>query len=84
MQVRYVPAQGVHGALAGAGGAATTLLRQVLHRPLDVAGGQHSSCSLVVSTFDAASGKLLARARQRCAYARAPLRVRWQHCPELL
>jgi hypothetical protein len=67
--VRYLPASS--GGSSGSGGR---VLRQVLHRPLD--NSQAGSNVLVISSYDAASGELLMRAKQRCTFVRAGMKVR--------
>ncbi|KAF6259108.1 hypothetical protein COO60DRAFT_1700968 [Scenedesmus sp. NREL 46B-D3] len=66
--VRYLPAGS-----SGSGSSSGRVLRQVLHRPLD--NSQAGSNMLVISSFDAASGELLMRAKQRCTFVRAGMKV---------
>jgi hypothetical protein len=66
--VRYLP--------AGSGSSSSgRVLRQMLHRPLD--NSQVGSNVLVISSYDAASGELLMRAKQRCTFVRAGMKVRF-------
>jgi hypothetical protein len=51
------------------------VVRQVLHRPLD--NSQAGSNVLVISSYDAGSGELLMRAKQRCTFVRAGMKVTW-------
>ncbi|KIZ03210.1 tRNA-dihydrouridine synthase A [Monoraphidium neglectum] len=61
-------------AVAGAAGAAV-VVREVLHRPPEGAVAGAPARALVVSTYSAATGELLARSKQRCGAARQPFKV---------
>lgn len=62
VQVRYVPS-----------GSKGGVIRQVFHKPPD-ASAPGSNC-VVVSSYDAATGALLMRAKQRCTFTKAPVKV---------
>lgn len=65
--VRYIPST------SGGGSSGLRILRQVSHRPLD--NSAPGSNVLVVSSYDAGSGELMMRAKQRCTFSRAPIKV---------
>jgi hypothetical protein len=68
--VRNVPA-----CKGSAGSGCSSSIRQVFHRPLD-SSGPGSSSAVVISNYDAATGALLLRAKQRCTFTRTPVKVR--------
>ncbi|WIA28042.1 hypothetical protein OEZ86_010628 [Tetradesmus obliquus] len=66
--VRYLPAGS-----SSSSGSSGRVLRQVLHRPLD--NSQPGSNVLLISSYDARSRELLMRAKQRCTFVRAGMKV---------
>lgn len=66
--VRYL-----HSSSGSSSSSNGRIVRQVLHRPLD--NSAPGSNVLVVSSYDAGTGELLMRAKQRCTYNRAPVKV---------
>lgn len=66
-QVRYLPSSS----------RGSQVLRQVLHRPLDTTASSSTAGSnvLVVSSYDAVTGELVMRAKQRCAFTRSTVKV---------
>jgi len=70
LQVRFLPpgSQAPGCPLVSKG-----VVRQVFHRPPD-STAPGSNC-VVVSSYDAVTGALLMRAKQRCTFGRAPVKV---------
>ncbi|KAI8464836.1 MAG: hypothetical protein J3K34DRAFT_525879 [Monoraphidium minutum] len=63
---------------AAAPGGGWSVLRELLHRPPDgggAGGAPAAARSLVVSAYEAAGGRLVARSKQRCVAARQPFKV---------
>jgi major membrane immunogen (membrane-anchored lipoprotein) len=65
------------------GAGSTQVLRQVLHRPLDNSSGSSvnsgGSNVLISSSYDSTSGELIMRAKQRCTFTRASVKVSSRH-----
>jgi len=82
--VRYRTAVGTNAA-GQTGAQPPVVLREVIHRPstghtsgssaTNASGSTPAARSLVISSYSAATGELLARYKQRCAAVRQPLKV---------